>query len=105
MLGLCEELEALAGSKGLQVLNFAFTMEGCESKSMVETSFGKLEEVLMNPGWSALKCVSIEVYVGCCLRDARRLELNSVPEMYLSRLSSREILDYKLSDINPITVP
>ncbi|KAF8808939.1 hypothetical protein BYT27DRAFT_7188471 [Phlegmacium glaucopus] len=98
MIGLCEELEALTGNNVLQFLKITFVMDGCESRTLVETAFGRLEEVLMDPGWSALKCVSIEIHVRCCYRDARRLELNSVPEVYLSRLSGRKILDYKGPD-------
>ena len=43
MIGLCEELKALAGNKVLQVLKFTFSMEGCESKALVENAFRRLE--------------------------------------------------------------
>lgn len=98
MIGLCEELKTLAGNEILQVLKFTFSMEGCESKALVENAFRKLEEVLMDPGWSALVCVSINIVVRCCYREVARLKLNSVPEKYFGRLSSRKILSYKWED-------
>lgn len=98
MIGLCEELKTLAGNEVLQVLKFTFSMEGCESKALVENAFRKLEEVLMDPGWSTLVCVSINIVVRCCYREVARLKLNSVPEKYFGRLSSRKILSYKWED-------
>lgn len=99
MAGLCNELEALAGNKVLQTLKFTFNMGGCESKAVVETAFSRLEEVLMDRGWSALMHVSIEIKVMCCLWVAGRVELKSIPDMYLGRLSSRKILYYNCPDL------
>ena len=48
MCGLCEELKALAGNKVLQVLKFAFIVNGSETEALVETAFTRLEEVLMD---------------------------------------------------------
>jgi len=99
MCGLCEELKALAGNKILQVLKFTFIMNGSEPDALVENAFRRLEEVLMDPGWSALVCVSIDIVVACRYQWYAGLEqLNSVPEMYLGRLSSRKILSYKWAD-------
>lgn len=99
MCGLCEELKALAGNKVLQVLKLTFRMNGCESKALIEDAFRRLGEVLMDPGWSALECVSIDIVVACCYQRVARLELNLVPEMYFDRLSSRKILSYKWADL------
>ena len=105
LIGICEELKALAGNnKVLQVLEFSFLMGGCLSKGFVENAFRRLEEVLMDPGWSALVCVSIDMLVQCCDEGVAKLELNVVPEMYLGRLSSRKILSYKWGDFVYSTV-
>lgn len=96
LVGLCDELETLARyTNVLQVLNLKIIVDGCESKTFVETAFGRLEEVLMNTGWSALKRVLVEVVVKCCnaSRGAQMLNLASVPELYLGRLS--DLLVYK----------
>jgi hypothetical protein len=95
LVGLCEELEALAGCNVLRVLNFKFTVDGCESKTWLKDAFERLEEVLMSTGWSALKRVFVEIRLGCCSRQGERLHLESLPELYLSRLSSWGILVYK----------
>ena len=92
---LCEELKALAGNKVLQVLKFTFRIDGCESKALVENAFRNLAEVLMDPGWSALVYVAIDIVVACCHQEVAGLELNLVPDMYLGCLSCRKILFYK----------
>ena len=98
MCGLCEELKALAGSKVLQVLKFIFIMNGSEPDALVENAFRKLEEVLMDPGWSALVCVSIDMVDSSYQWYAELDQLKLVPELYLGRLSSRKILSYKWAD-------
>ena len=104
MIGLCEELEALAKNNVLQILKFTFSMDGCGSKAVVEAAFGRLEEVLMDQGWSTLMRVSIEITVECCRGVAGKLGLKSVPELYLGRLLSRKILDYKCPDFDSMVM-
>lgn len=97
LVGLCEELEILARYNVLEILNLQIIVDGCESKTFVVATFRRLEEVLMSTGWSALKRVEVEVVVKCCnaTKGAQMLNLASVPELYLSRLSSWGILVYK----------
>ena len=97
MLSISDELKALAGNNVLQVLKISFVMGGCESECYIEDAFRSLEEVLMDPGWSALVCVSIDIEVECC-REAAKRKMYSVPEMYLGRLLSRKILSYECED-------
>jgi hypothetical protein len=99
MTGLCEELEALADNQLLQILRFTFSMDGCESRDVVETAFRRLDEVLMDQAWAALICVAIEIRVTCCYWVAQELGLEVVPEMYLGRLLGRKILYYTCPDI------
>ena len=49
----------------------------------------------MDPGWSTLVCVAIDIVVECCYEGVAGLELKSIPEMYLGGLSSRKILSFK----------
>lgn len=99
LTGLCEELEALAGYNDLQHLNFIITVDGCESRDLVKTGFGRLQEVLLKTGWSTLKGVSLEVVTRCCYRQSKKLDLESLAERYLTRLLSWGILDYKVRPI------
>jgi hypothetical protein len=99
LAGLCEELEALAGYNNLQHLNLIITVDGCESRDLVNTGFGRLQEILLKTGWSTLKGVSLEVVTRCCYRQAKKLNLESLAERYLSRLLSWGILDYKVRPI------
>ena len=102
VIDLCEELKALAGNKVLQVLKFTLIMRFYESEDVVGNTFRKLEEMLMDPGWSALVCVSIDIVVSDYECVGLDFELSSVPEMYLGRLSSRKILSYKWSNTSPL---
>ena len=102
LMGPCEELKLLAGNGVLQVqvLKFKIYLNSLESKAEVENGFRRLEEVLMDPGWSALVCVSIDIFVNRRYKQfAAELELNSIPERYLGRLLSRGILSYKWKDL------
>ena len=104
-IAICEELKVLAGNNlntVLQVLKFTFLVGGCLSKGLIENASRRLEEVLMDPGWSALVCVSIDILVWCCGQGVAKLELNLVPEMYLGRLSSPKILSYKWGILNTV---
>lgn len=68
-------------------------MYSSEPDSLVENAFRRLEEVLMDPGWSALERDSIGKVAGRSYQWYAGLEqLNSVPEMYLGCLSSRKFL-------------
>ena len=68
-------------------------MYSSEPDSLVENAFRRLEEVLMDPGWSTLERDSIGKVLGRSYQSYAGLEqLNSVPEMYLACLSSRKFL-------------
>ena len=103
MIGLCEELKALAGNQVLWVLSISVDMDICESKALIEDVFRRLEEVLMDPGWSTLVQVWVDIKVvrWDFLRPVTvgpDLELDLVPGAYLGRLSSRGILHYQWKD-------
>ena len=97
LAGLCEELEAMTGRNVLEVLSVRVNIyDGCEIDESIGPIFQKLE-VLVEPGWSSLREVTLYV---CCLRAVEREKaeiLRSLPNKYLSRLSKLESVTFDYS--------
>jgi hypothetical protein len=97
--GLCVELEAMAGNNVLEALTFAVEVDGYEAEDDIGSKIYKVEEVLIEPGWSALRQVTFKVEIACCLvpkEDSAKLSevLQSLPDKYLNRLSKQLELNY-----------
>ena len=94
--GLCEELEAMAGHFMVETLSFEFKVDGYETEEFIGSIIQKVWEVLIKPGWSALRQVSFKVSIACCQvskEDSTRLSkvLQSLPDKYLSHFSKLEL--------------
>jgi hypothetical protein len=90
-LGLCAELEAMAGNNMLEVFSFGITAEyeGIEAEEMIGSMFQRVEEILVKPGWFALRRVSFKVSIPSSMTDFFKA-LQSLPDRYLSHLSKLE---------------
>ena len=90
LAGIWEELEPMAGHNVLESLSFKVKVDGHETVDFIGSVIQKVEEVLVKPGWSALRQVSFKM--SCLTRvDKAKLEaLQSLPDKYLSRLSKLE---------------
>ena len=102
LAGLCEELEAMAGHNMLETLSFEVIVDGHESENFIGIIIQDVGKVLVKPGWSALRQVSFEVSIACCLvprEDSAALSeaLQSLPDKYLSRLSKLESIAFNFS--------
>ena len=102
LAGLCEELEAMAGYNILEVLSFEVMVDGHETEEFIGSTIQKVEEVLVKPGWSALRQVSFKVSIACCMvpkEDSAKLSeaLQSLPDKYLSHLSNLESVAFNYS--------
>ena len=96
--GLCEELEALAGHNMLEALSFALTVDGNETEDSIGYVMQKVEKVLVKPGWSALKQVSLKVSIASSENSVKLCEaLQSLPDKYLSHLSKLESIAFNYS--------
>ena len=99
--GLCEELEALAGHNTLKAL--FLTLHLCDNVDKIEYHIGPImqdvENVLVKPGWSALKQVSFKVTMASWENRAAELyeALQSLPDEYLSHLSKLESIAFNYS--------
>jgi len=67
-------------------------VDGHETQDDIGSTFQNVENILVKPGWSALRHVSFKVMIACCLvpkEDSAKLSesLQSLPEKYLSHLS------------------
>jgi hypothetical protein len=102
LVGLCEELEAMAGHNMLEALSFEVQVDDDMAEYLIGFIIQKVEEVLVKPGWSALRQVSFKLLV-------RRWEMNdgyssklcealqSLPDKYLTRLSKLESIAFDYS--------
>ena len=96
--GLCEELEALAGHNMLEAMSFKVhhVVDDHETEDYIGSVIQKVERVLVKPGWSALREVSIRLVMkadGAKLSEA----LQSLPDKYLTHLSKLESVAFGYS--------
>ena len=96
---LYEELEAMAGHNMLEALFFEVQIYS-DGTDVIGSLIQKVEEVLAQPGWSALKQVSFKVLVVCGLlkEDCAKLSeaLQSLPDKYLSHNSKIESVTFNV---------
>ena len=92
---LRDDLEVMAG---LESLSLKVQVEGDEAGDVVGSIFQRVEEVLVNPGWSALRQVSfkVEIMPG---GDSASLSaaLQTLPDKYLSHLPKHESFAFNFS--------
>ena len=105
LLGLSEELEAMAGHNILEALSFTCNVYVKEAHHHdTEDSIGSLiqnvEKVLVKPGWSALRQVSFKVAISrYMVADSAGLSetLQSLPDKYLSHFPKFESIAFSYS--------
>ena len=102
LAGICEELEAMAGHNILEVLSLEVHIDGHETEDSIGLAIQTVESVLLKPGWSALRQVSFQVSIACCLvskEDIAKLSqaLQSLPDKYLSHLPRLESVAFNYS--------
>ena len=102
LVGLCEELEAMAGHNVLEALSLEVQICGYETEEFIGFIIQKVEKVLVKPGWSALRQVSFNVSIACCMvsREAcAKLSeaLQSLPDKYFSHLTKLESVAFNYS--------
>ena len=91
LAGVCEGLEAMAGRNILEALSLEVIVDDRESMDSIGLDIERVDKLLFEPGWSALKQVSFKFEIsrwgnGSKLYDA----LQSLPDKYLTRLSNLE---------------
>ena len=93
---VCEELEAMAGHNMLEALSFEVYVSVCHTEDLIGPTIQKVENVLVKPGWSALRQVSFKFSI---FGDDAKLEalLHSLPDKYLSQLSKLESVAFSYS--------
>jgi len=109
LAGLCEELEAMAGHNMLEALSLEVQVFGNETEHFIGCAIQEVEEVLVKPGWSALRQVSINIPIGGyhirgVIIEELSQALQSLPNKYLSHLSKLESVAFNYSAyvINPV---
>ena len=103
---VCEELEAMAGHNVLETLTYTINVGGYETEDEIGPIFQKVEEVLIKPGWSALKQVSFKVEIAHCLAPKENIAklseaLQPLPDKYLSHLSKQLEFNYSTYVVKP----
>jgi hypothetical protein len=103
LAGLCEELEAMAGHNMLEALSFEVHVNCYYQRAdSIGSIIQKVEKVLVNPGWPALRQVSFTVSMThwdkLLENHAEWSEaLQSLPDKYLSHLSKLESVAFNYS--------
>lgn len=104
LIGLCEGLEAmLVGNNVLETLSFEFHVDKQETEDSIGPELQSIENVLVKPGWFALRKVSfkitfIQYETGPSLRLHKALS-QTIPHKYLSQLSKLESVAFDYSFI------
>ena len=92
LAGLCEELEAMAGHNTLEVLSFEVLVNSYSTFDSVGSTIQEVGDILVKPGWPALRQVSFKLPVKDCGGCAELTEaLQFLPDKYLSRLSKLDV--------------
>ena len=97
--GICEELEALAEHNMLEAFKVRVDINSGDSIStegFIGSIFQKVENLLVKPGWSALRRVSFKVAILGWNRNAEKLceALQSLPDKYLNHLSKLDSVSF-----------
>jgi hypothetical protein len=90
--GTCEGLEALSGDNLLEALSFKVHVRGIHVMDLMVSKIQKVEQVLVKPGWSALRRVSFELLIPPWIQEDTKMyeSLQSLPDKYLRHLSKLE---------------
>ena len=98
--GTCEGLEALAGHNMLEAFKLCVGINSDVTEGFIGSILQKVENILVKPGWSALRRVSFKVQIIRRYQEnATRLcealqSLQSLPDKYFSHLSKLESLTF-----------
>jgi len=100
---LCEELEEMAGHNSLETLSFKIQLGGDETEDSVGSAVQNVAKILVNPGWSSLRQVLLQISIPCCRgvpwEDNTEFSeaLKSLPDKYLSHLSKPKSVTFNYS--------
>jgi hypothetical protein len=105
LAGLCEELEAMVGHIMLEALSFVvivYFYNVYRREDSIGPIIQKVENVLVKPGWSALRWISFKLLLSRSNRgDYSTAELcealQSLPDKYLSHLSKLKSVAFNYS--------
>ena len=101
LAGLCEGLEAMAGHNTLEALSFEVHVDEDETEDSIGSELQSVENVLVQPGWSALRQVSFKVAITYCgglvNEELYKTLVQSPPDKYLSRLAKLESVSLNYS--------
>jgi hypothetical protein len=106
LLGLCDKLEAMAGHEMLEELSFEVVLNSLETADFIGYIVQEVQRLLVKPGWSALKQVSIKISIACGSKEERAIlveALQSLPDRYLSRLSNLASVAFNYSVVRQYT--
>jgi hypothetical protein len=100
--GVGEELEAMAGHNTLETLSIEVVIYRPETEGIIGSIIQKVAKVLVKPGWSALRQVSVKVSIASYMgsrEDCTKMSeaLQSLPNKYLSQLSKLDSVAFNYS--------
>lgn len=101
LAGLCDELAEIVGNNKLESLEIEINMEASEDGSTGD-EWGRLEKVLLKPGWPVLKHVSLDIFLWTFTQGLNNLSsvgvaLKGLPQTQFAGLTSDKNLAFRFS--------
>jgi hypothetical protein len=96
LAGLCEELEEISGKNKLESIEIVIDLQANEVCHTGD-KWGKLERVLLQPGWPMLKHVSLSITLYRKKYNPLKAALERLRETQFARLMSSKNLDFQFS--------
>ena len=101
LAGLCEELEAMTGHNMLEALSLEVEVDRPKREVYIGSIIQNVEKILVKPGWSSLRQVSLTVSITCPMAASKGKKLSealqSLPDKYLNHLSKHESIAFNFS--------
>ena len=97
LAGLCEELEAMAGHNTLEVFSFELLVDSRDRVESIGSTIQKVENILVKPGWSALRQVSFKFQLDFWEKADYTKVFQLIPDEYLSHLPKHESIAFHFS--------
>ena len=98
---LCEGLDGMAGHNMLEALSLEVEVDRPKREVYIGSIIQNVEKILVKPGWSSLRQVSLTVSITCPMAASKGKKLSEslqfLPDKYLNHLSKHESIAFNFS--------
>jgi hypothetical protein len=96
LAGLSKELEEISGKNRLESIEISIDLQA-DADYQTGDTWGKLERVLLQPGWPMLKHVSLSITINKETDSPIKAALEHMRETQFAGLTSSKNLDFRFS--------